>query len=106
MSPLQTALDELREETGLTMQPSRMQALLPRQAAASISSFMSTCFTAEISHEEMGVVKALQNSVHGVAADGERTYLEVTTVNDLLEKPLTDWTTLGMVFSALAKATR
>jgi 8-oxo-dGTP pyrophosphatase MutT (NUDIX family) len=105
-SPLQTALDELREETGLTMPAGRMVSHVPRQVAASISSFTSTCFAAEISREEMDRAKALRNSVHGIAADGERTYLEVTTVGELLDKPLTDWMTLGMVFSALARATR
>ncbi len=105
-SPLQTAMDELREETGFSYHPSRFIPLTSRQLSASISSFCSDTFSVEITAGEMAQVKAAQGSVHGVAADGERTYIEVATVGQLLDKPLTDWSTLGMIFAALAKAMR
>ena len=41
---------------------------------------------------------------HGVEADTERTYVEVRTVRELLARPLTDWSNLGMIFAALARS--
>lgn len=105
-SPLQTALDELREETGFSFPSSRFVPLNQRQLSASISSFCSDTFAIEVTAAEMVHVKAAQGSVHGVAEDGERTYIEVATVGQLLDQPLTDWSTLGMIFAALAKAMR
>jgi hypothetical protein len=54
----------------------------------------------------MAQVKRAQGTVHGVAADGERTFIEVSTVGQLLDQPLTDWSTLGMIFTALSTAMR
>jgi 8-oxo-dGTP pyrophosphatase MutT (NUDIX family) len=105
-SPLQTAVDELREETGFALPPVRFAPLAQRQLSASISCFCGDAFSVEIKPDEMAQVKAARGSAHGVAADGERTYLEVTTVGELLDVPSTDWATLGMVFGALAKAMR
>ena len=105
-SPLQTAMDELREETGFSYHPTRFVPLNSRQLSASISTFCSDTFSVEITAGEMAQVKAAQGSVHGVAADGERTYIEVATVGQLLDQPSTDWATLGMIFASLAKAMR
>jgi 8-oxo-dGTP pyrophosphatase MutT (NUDIX family) len=106
-TPLQTAVDELREETGFSLPDTkRFLPLAQRQLCASIASFCGDTFSVEITPAEMAKVKAAQGSVHGVAADGERTYIEVATVGELLDKSLTDWATLGMIFGALAKAMR
>lgn len=105
-SAIQTAVDELREETGFNLPIERFLSLGQRQASASISTFCADVFCAEITPEEMGVVKSARGSVHGVAADGERTIIEVLTVGQLLDQPVTDWATLGMVFAALSKAMR
>ncbi len=105
-APLDTAVEELKEETGFSMAPERLVPLAPRQVAASISSFCADAFAVEVSKAEMAQVKAARGSMHGVAADGERTYIEVTTVGELFDRPLTDWATLGMIFAALAKAMR
>ncbi len=105
-SPLQTAIDELKEETGFILPAERLMPLPQRQVSASISTFCSDVFSAEITAAEMAQVKAARGSVHGVVEDGERTVIEVATVGDLLDRPLTDWATLGMIFTALAKAMR
>lgn len=105
-APLQTAVDELREETGFVLPADRLLQHPQRQVSASISTFCSDTFCAELTPAEMATVKAARGSQHGVAEDGEQTYVEVLNVGDLLDKPLTDWATLGMVFAALAKAMR
>jgi len=42
----------------------------------------------------------------GVEEDSERCFIEVERVGDLLQRPITDWSTLGMVFNALSEAMR
>lgn len=103
---LQTAVEELKEETGFGLPENRLVQLPQRQVAASISTFCSDTFCAEISSAEMAQLKAARGSMHGVAADGEQTFVEVATVGALLDQPLTDWATLGMIFNALASAMR
>jgi 8-oxo-dGTP pyrophosphatase MutT (NUDIX family) len=105
-SPDQTAVEELREETGFQLAREALTAHPLRQVAASISSFCANCFSAEIDAAGMALVKKSLGSAHGVEEDGERTYIEVMTVGQLLDQPLTDWSTLGMVFMALSKAMR
>lgn len=105
-SPLDTAVEELTEETGFTFPPARFAPLAQRQLSASISCFCADAFSVEITAAEMTQIKAARGTLHGVAEDGERTYLEVTTVGELLDRGLTDWSTLGMIFVALAKAMR
>lgn len=103
--PFQTAVDELREEAGLAFPPNRLLGLAPRQVAASLSSFSANCFVVEVTAAEMAQIKT-DRGAHGVASDGERTYIEVATVGDLIDNPVTDWATLGMIFAALARAMR
>lgn len=105
-SALQTAQEELQEETGFFLPLTRFRDLSQRQVSASISSFCANVFAAELTPTEMAQVKRAQGTVHGVAADGERTFIEVSTVGQLLDQPLTDWSTLGMIFTALSTAMR
>jgi 8-oxo-dGTP pyrophosphatase MutT (NUDIX family) len=105
-SAVQTAVEELKEETGFLLQAARLGALGQRQLSASISTFVGDAFSCELTPLEMAQVRAAEGSVHGVASEGERTFLEVTTVGALLDAPLTDWATLGMIFRAMASAMR
>jgi 8-oxo-dGTP pyrophosphatase MutT (NUDIX family) len=105
-SPLQTAVEELEEETGFSIPPNRLTKLLQRQTSASISTFSADTFVAELTSGEMAQFFNAVGTCHGVKAEGERTYIEVATVGELLDSPLTDWATLGMIFGALATAMR
>lgn len=103
--PLQVASEEVHEETGLIVAASRFVALGSRQLAATLSTHHSHLFAAELTKGEMAQAKALaaNETVAGVEEDSERTYVEVTTLRQMLEDKLVDWSTLGMVAQALLR---
>jgi 8-oxo-dGTP pyrophosphatase MutT (NUDIX family) len=101
--PLQVASDEVHEETGLVIPADRFKPVGSRQVAGTVSTHHSHLFAAELTAEEMAQAKTLaaEEEAHGVVEDTERTYVEVTTVKNLLGETSVDWSTLGMVLKAL-----
>jgi 8-oxo-dGTP pyrophosphatase MutT (NUDIX family) len=97
------ACAEVQEETSLRIAPERLRPLGSRQVAPTLSAHHTHAFAAELTAEEMDRAEFLAEtlSVAGVAADTERTMIEVVTVRDILERGLTDWATVGMVMRAL-----
>jgi 8-oxo-dGTP pyrophosphatase MutT (NUDIX family) len=101
--PLMVAVEETTQETGLTIDESRFRAVAARQVAGTLSSHFAYCYAVDLTADEMEIaVRAQREHVtQGVEEDSERTYVEVTTVRDLVRNPTVDWATLGMVLSAL-----
>ncbi len=58
-------------------------------------------FALELTEEELRALKVGGDVARGIQADGERTFVEVRTVGDLLATRDTDWSTMGMILSAL-----
>jgi len=106
VNPLDTAVEEVEEEAGYRIQPKRLKALPLRQMYGTLSSVGSNVFSAEISREELDHFKSQAGQAHGIEEDSERTFVEVYRVGDLLKQPLTDWSTLGMIFASLSDAMR
>jgi len=104
--PMQTALSELKEETGFAIARERLRDHSLRQVFGTLTSVGSFVYSAEITDEELGFFEEQKGQVHGIEEDSERTFVEVHKVGDLLAQPLTDWVTLGMIFVALADAMR
>lgn len=98
---LDVAIEEVREEVGLTLAPERLRPLGARQVMATLSAHCAHAWAAELTRDEMDRLRAEAGVVHG-ADDGERTTIEVWILADLLTAPVTDWTTLGFVLAALA----
>ncbi|WP_437935154.1 nucleoside 2-deoxyribosyltransferase domain-containing protein [Sorangium sp. So ce341] len=94
------AVDEVREEVGLQLDASRVRLVGARQLAATTSSHRAHVFAAELTAPELDMLCAAAGAVQGVDAD-ERTAVEVWTLDDLLQKPAVDWSTLGMIMAAL-----
>lgn len=99
-SPAAQAAAEFAEETGINIGPERVRFHQARQSAATMSSHRIHVFTIELSREEMDRACG-DDRPHGVAADTERTYVEVHRFEDLLQNPLVDWTTLGAASAVL-----
>jgi 8-oxo-dGTP pyrophosphatase MutT (NUDIX family) len=95
------AIEEVREEVGLSLAPERLRPLGARQVMATLSAHRAHAWAAELTQDEMTRLRADAGVVHG-ADDGERTTVEVWTLADLLAAPVTDWSTLGFVLVALA----
>jgi 8-oxo-dGTP pyrophosphatase MutT (NUDIX family) len=103
-TPASQAIHELAEETGLRITPDRLKQNQVRQPLATLAAHRLHVFTVELTTEE--ITQARENpGPHGVAADSERTFVEVRTYSEILADGLTDWTTLGVlsaVFTAPA----
>lgn len=98
---LQVAVHEVEEEAGVHLDPSRLQRVAARQLAGTLSVHQATVYAVELTQEEIDAVKRDVGVARGVLDDSERTYAHVFTVAELLSRPLTDWSTIGMVMSAL-----
>ena len=101
--PTQVAADEVREETGLTLDVDRFVAVESRQAAATVSTHHVNLFMAALRPEEMNqAMNAAQQRVQlGNRDESELTTVEIHTFRDLIESTLVDWSTVGMVMKAL-----
>ena len=57
-------------------------------------------YSAELTADELALLRG-DPGPHGVAGDGERTYVEITMYGDLLRSGSVDWATLGMLAAVL-----
>jgi 8-oxo-dGTP pyrophosphatase MutT (NUDIX family) len=101
-APEDVARHEVEEETGF--RPGALYAVEARQVAATLLAHQAALFSGELSEAEIAAIRAGEGEVHGLVEDGERTYTEVRTVRDLLADGRVDWSTLGMILSAVARA--
>jgi 8-oxo-dGTP pyrophosphatase MutT (NUDIX family) len=101
--PVGLAVAEVEEETGFRIDPARLRPLGCRQGAGTLSSHQIHAFAAELSAEEMGLMRrrAAEGRVYGVGEDSERTAVEVLPLRRLLSESLTDWTAVGVLLQAL-----
>ncbi|MFO0749490.1 MAG: nucleoside 2-deoxyribosyltransferase domain-containing protein [Myxococcota bacterium] len=94
------ARDELREEAGLSLPLERLVPVAVRQLSATMSAHRAHVFAVELDAAEMDRLRASVGSVLG-ADDGERTTLEIWTVDELFARAPVDWSTLGMIASVV-----
>jgi 8-oxo-dGTP pyrophosphatase MutT (NUDIX family) len=99
--PLLHATAEVEEETGLVVDPRRLRRHGSRQLAATLSAHHAELFSVQLTDEEFDRLRAGHGTAFGVAADTERTFLEITTFGQILAQRLVDWATLGMLTEAL-----
>ncbi len=98
----ETALDEVREETGLELAPERLRPLGARQVAATLLSHQAHAWAVDLTDEEAARLEASADQVHGADAC-ERTWVELWPVAELLRRPITDWTSVGLVLAAVTQ---
>ena len=99
--PLTTATSEIREETGIGIDPSEIKPSGTRQLTSTLSAHKAHLFSAEITGEQMQQLRQMGGMLHGVVGETERTYVEVHTVKEILEGNFVDWSMLGMMLSVL-----
>lgn len=102
-TPAEQAVGELAQETGIRVEAGRVRVHQVRQPAATTSSHQLHVHAVELTGEEMEPVRA-DDTVHGIAPDTERTYVEVHTYRALRTLGLVDWATLGAITSVLLEA--
>jgi hypothetical protein len=81
--------------------PSRLKTHEARRLVATLSSHKAHLFSAELTEKELEWFLSQDGIVHGKEEDSERTFIEVHSVQDIIENNLVDWTTLGMIFQVL-----
>jgi len=96
------AVEELLEETGFYLDPSRLRVVNVRQLAGTFSAHKAHAYCADLTDEELEWFKSQKDIPHGVEKDSERTFVEVKTIRELLNTNLVDWSTLGIIFSTLS----
>ena len=97
----ETAAEEVQEETGFYLEPSRLREHEARQYAATFSVHKAHLYSAQLTEEELEWFKSQKDIPHGVEKVSERTFIEVRTIRDILNNNLVDWATLGMIFSVI-----
>jgi len=102
--PLEVAAEEVHEETGFYIDPKRLKAHGARQLAGTLSSHKSSLFAAEITDEELDWFKSQKDVEHGLTKEGEHTFIEVSTLQKIIDDPITDWTTLGQILSVVMES--
>ncbi|MBI2805257.1 MAG: NUDIX hydrolase [Planctomycetes bacterium] len=102
-SGLAVAVDEVKEELGLTIDPRTLRAHGARQLAGTLSVHQGQVFSLELSAEAMAQLRAQDhaNTTHGNVSHSEVTTTRVRRLREILAEPHADWSTLGMILSVL-----
>ena len=99
----ETAMNEVKEEIGVEIPVERFKLINIRQAVATFSAHHIYAYKVELTKEEFNRIIKLNNTVHGLHNEGEYTYLQIKSINDIIKNNLVDWTNLGIILSALYK---
>lgn len=101
----ETAAEEIHEETGFYLDPARLKEHGARQLMGTLSAHKAHFYSARITEEEMDYFKSQKGVAHGNEEDSERTFIEVYTIRDLLNKKIeVDWSTMGQILFLYCKA--
>lgn len=101
---LSVAASEIHEETGFEVDKERINYIQERQLNGTLTAHKTSIFSLEITEEELQWFKGQKGKVHGNEEDTERTYIEVLTINEILENELLDWSNVGMIMKVLNDA--
>lgn len=99
---LQVAADEVYEETGQKIDPSRFQPYGTRQLVATLSAHKAHLFAVEITAKELRQLRKQAGVAFGVLKDTERTYVEIRTLEQIRNSDTVDWSIYGMIQHVLA----
>lgn len=103
---IQTAADELREETGLPVDCNQLEFHGARQMNSTFSTHDAHLFSCRLTKEQFEQAKIAQdkNTVFGNLQDSEMTYIRLARVRDLLynnEACPIDWSMMGMLLKGI-----
>lgn len=98
----EAAAEEVHEETGFFLDADRLTVHEARQMAPTFSAHKSHLYSVELTEKELEWFKSQDGIAHGKEEDTERTFVEVHTIQNLIDNNLVDWSSLGMILSVLA----
>lgn len=105
LAPAELAVAETAEEIGASLNTDRLHGLGARQLMPTLCAHRAHAYVARLTEAELEAIRRRAGRPHGIVADGERTWIEIFTVREIIEMrdPRTrdlDWSTVGMVLSA------
>lgn len=103
VDPKLTIIEELKEECGFSPVLMNLKEETSRQVYATLLTHKCFLYSYKLNYYELDFIKQNQNKVFGVEADGERCYVHVKTVRDILHEQLVDWSNIGQIMSVLEK---
>ncbi len=104
--PLEVASEEVNEETGFSVEKERLKSHGRRQLVGTFSTHTAHVFSVKLTQKELEWLHQQEGIVHGLSKDnptGERTYVEIRSLKELLLENLADWSTVGMILSVIMK---
>jgi len=101
LSAINTAKNEVLEETGINIPIERFELINSRQSMATLSAHFIHAYKVQLTVEEFNQIKKIENSIHGLHSDGEYTKLIIKNINEILNESLVDWNNIGIILSAL-----
>jgi 8-oxo-dGTP pyrophosphatase MutT (NUDIX family) len=102
-TPIECALKEVREETGLELEVQRLRTIGSRQCYATLSAHVAHVFACEVTDDELATLRGRQGIGQGEAGSSERTFIEFRTVEQVISEGLLDWTMMGAVLMSVAE---
>jgi len=101
--PTEVAASEVEEEIGLKIDPEKVQYVGKRQLAGTLSSHKCHLYSVELDDDQMAELKEIADKKEpmGNEEDTERTYLEIKTLQEVLDNELVDWSNLGMILEVV-----
>lgn len=105
-NPTSVAASELKEETGLQLEPSRFEKIAQRQIAATFGTHKAHLFAVKLTAAELQQLESREttNSTFGVGSESELTYLEIRTIRQILRNDLVDHACVGMIMQSCLAA--
>lgn len=109
LAPIEVAAAEAVEEAGVALTPSRLKDLGDRQLMPTLSAHRARVYVVRLTGAELQRLKDRGDVPFGREREGERTWVEVRTIRQLLDQEAglmpndVDWSTLGMVLYAFYK---
>ncbi len=101
---LGTAAEEVFEETGLRVRKGRLKAHGSRQVASTLSSHHVHLYSFEMTDKELRYFKSQKGKIHGADPEnetGERVYIEIKTLREIMAGDVVDWGTVGEITKVL-----
>lgn len=99
----QVIINELHEETGIEIDPSRLVFEGSRQLQATTLSHKCFLYSCKINGTEVEEIKTKAGKAFGNIEDTEMTYVEVVKLESILKTDLIDWSNVGFILSVIYK---
>ena len=95
--PINVIKSEILEETGFVIDSKKINELQTRQLFATLSAHKLSCFSYELSEEDLSYFKSKRGVSFGNVKDTEITFIEVMSYKDIIKSTLIDWSNLGVI---------